>query len=282
MRRVTSLDEYYALVKAANENIHATKTNDMLSVETLQRYVSLGRLLYELVDAGHFLFTDEGNYYQGFFHVDPKQKFAVSRKDKPVLIQNVYKGEKKPWVMSVEENLRDSGFVLADTLKHGVFIGYDGIPKILRSLRGVKRIFEKEGLVFAPLRRDQIPEMLAFQKTIDEVPFYQFPYYTDDEYMEEAEAERLCCVMNAEGRIIAARHLIVNGKKTYGWVGIEDRYKIQYGIALVFLGHALDYIEKHDLKMCSWVKTTNIPSLQYHERLGTEWTGHMEDEWLME
>jgi len=36
------------------------------------------------------------------------------------------------------------------------------------------------------------------------------------------------------------------------------------------------------VKMCAWVKSRNTPSIQYHERLGMEWTGHMEDEWLLD
>lgn len=282
MQKVTSLDEYYALVKAARERSGSLKTNCMLFPDKLHRYIKLGRMSYEEKTAGIVFYLDEENYYLVFFHVNPDISMELAREDKPLLLQNVYKGGKKAWVLKVELSLKHSGFVLVDTMKHGVFIGYDKIPQIQRSLTGVKRIFQKEGFSLLPLRRDQIPEMLAFQKTINEISYFQFPYYTDDEYMEEAKAERLLCVMDSMGRIIAARHLIVDGKKTYGWVGVEEAYKVQYGIALMFLCHALEYIQKHDLKMCSWVKTTNIPSLQYHERLGTEWTGHLEDEWLLE
>ena len=281
MERITSLDEYYAIVKAAKGDGGALKTNCMLFPDALQRYIRLGRLGYEVIDAGVAVLADEENFYQVFAHVHPDVPFRIERKEKPLLFQNMYKGEKKPWMLQVEESLSGSGFALADTLKQGIFTGYDSIPRIRRSATGAERIFRREGFTLAPLRKDQIPEMLAFEKTIDEISFYQFPYYTDEEYMEEAQAGRLCCVTDAEGRIIGARHLIVNGKKAYGWVGVEEQYKTRYGVALMFLVHALDYIEKYDIKMCSWVKTTNVPSLQYHERLGTDWTGHLEDEWLL-
>ena len=101
-------------------------------------------------------------------------------------------------------------------------------------------------------------------------------------YAEEAEAERLCCIMDPEGKIIGARHLIVSGKKAYGWVGIEEQYQVRYGAALIFLGHALEYIVKNDVQMCSWVMTTNVPSIEYHERLNTKWTGYYCDEWVLE
>lgn len=282
MQPVHSIEEYYSLINAAKARCGMLKTNSAMFPDSVQRYIDLGRMLWEESVSGIVFYTNEEAFYQAYYYVQPETPFVIEKKDKPVLIQNVYKGEKKPWMLQVEESLRASGFAWADTLKHGVFTGYAQIPQIRRSIKPIERIFRKEGFSYAPLKREQIPEMLAFRSTIAEIPFYQFPYFTDDELAEEAEAERLCAVTDAGGTLIAARHLIVNGKKAYGWVGVAEQYKTAYGMAMMFLGHALDYIEKHDVKMCAWVDMKNTPSLQYHERLGTEWTGHMEDEWLLE
>lgn len=282
MRKVGSLQEYYALVNGAKSRHGSLKTNCILFPDALDRYIQLGRLLWEELDAGMMFYSDEETFYQAYFYINPSLPFSVSRKDKPVLLQNVYKGEKKPWVLSMEKALQNSGFVLQDPLMHGVVPDDSHVQQIRKTARLIERIFQKEGLTYAKLRRDQIPEMLAFRKTIDEIPFYAFPYFTDDELMEEAEAERLCCIMDRDGRIIGARHLIVNGKKAYGWVGVEEKYKTMYGVATMFLLHAFDYFYANGVKMCAWVKSRNTPSIQYHERLGMEWTGHMEDEWLLD
>ena len=279
---VRALDEYTRLIEEAKERLGKLRTNCPLFLDAIKRYIDLGRLYYEPVKSGLVFYTDEDNYYQGYFYVVPDRTFVVEKKGKPVVIQNIYQGTKKDWLLSVESALSDNGFVLRNTMKHGVFTGYDNIPKIKKTGLQIHRIFEKEGLSLSPVSMDRIPEMLAFQTTIKEIPFYEFPYYTLQEYAVEAEEGRLLMVTDRQGKMIAARHLIVNGKKAYGWVGIQEEYKSAYGIAIAFLLHALDYIQEHDIKMCSWVDETNIPSLQYHERLGTDWTGHKQSIWVMD
>lgn len=282
MKRVNSLEEYDSLIKKAKERAGRLKTNSAMFAPAIQRYISLERFLYEETEAGVVFYSDEGHFYQAYYHINPEIPFSIERKDKAILLQNIYSQEKKPWMEWLGNSLLQSGFRIMDTMKQGVFTDYDAIPKIQQAVRIAERVFSKAQLSYAPLRRDQIPEMLEFRKTIREVPFWQFPYFTDDEYAEEAEAERLCCIMDPEGKIIGARHLIVSGKKAYGWVGIEDQYQVRYGAALIFLGHALEYIVKNDVQMCSWVVTTNVPSIEYHERLNTKWTGYYCDEWVLE
>ena len=282
MQPVTGIEQYYAIIRRAKTARGPLRSNCALFPDAIDRYIRLNRFFCEETEAGVLFFSDEEDYYSAYYYVDPEIPFSTERKDKPVMIQNISKGDKKQWLTAIETSLAANGFEKTQTLRHGVFVGYDRIPQIRRAWKPAERIFQKEGLRYAPLRREQIPEMLAFRKTIPEMRFYLMPYYTDEELMKEAEAERLCCVTDAQGRIIAARHLTVSGGKTYGWVGIAEKYQTAYGISLMFLCRALDYIEQHNLKMCSWVAVDNVPSLQYHERLGTEWTGHTADIWLSE
>lgn len=281
MHQIANADEFYRLINDAKARCGKLDNNCQLFPEAVNRYVSLGRFYAEESASGVNFFSDEETYYLGYFYVAQDQPLLCTPKDKPVLVQTVFRGEKKPSIQRLEEKLAGRGFSLEKIALHGEFIGYDDIPKILRTRRGIQRIFDHEGLTMAPVRRDQFEEVNSFRQTIPELAFYEFPFFSDDELVEEAAQGRFLCVTNREQKIIAARHLILSGKKAYGWVGVEDEYKALYGVALVFLCHALDYIQENDIRMCSWVDETNTASMEYHERLGTEWNGQKMDEWIL-
>ena len=281
MHRMAGADEFYALINNAKVRCGRLDNNCQLFPEAVNRLISLERFYAEETDAGVSFFSDEESYYLAYLYIAQDKPLLCAPKDKPVLAQTVFRGEKKPSIQRMEEKLADRGFLLDKTARHGEFIGYEGIPKIQRTRRGIQRIFDQEGLSISPVRRDQFSAVEAFRKTIPELSFYEFPFFSEDELAEEASQGRFLCVTNRDGRIIAARHLILNGKKAYGWVGVEDDYKTLYGVALMFLCHALDYIQEHDIRMCSWVDETNTASLEYHERLGTAWNGQKMDEWIL-
>jgi len=281
MRQITGTDEFYALINDAKARCGRLDNNCQLFPETVDRYASMGRFYAEKTDSGVVFLSDEETFYLAYCYVGKDAPLQFSEKDKPVLVQTVFRGEKMPAVTRMEEKLADRGFVLDKVARHGEFCGFDGIPKILRTRRGIQRIFDSEGLKMTPVQRSQFAEIEAFKKTIPEIAFYEFPYFSEDELAEEAAEGRFLCVTDRENRIIAARHLILSGKKAYGWVGIEESYKALYGVALMFLCHALEYIQDNDIRMCSWVDEKNVASLEYHERLGTEWNGQKMDEWLL-
>ncbi len=283
MDRVANLEHYYALINEAKSEYGRLSTNNLLFPDAIERYLDLGRFYYEKVTGGVIFFSDEEDFYEALYHISAKEECRFSKKEKPVLIQCMYtNGKKRPDMQAIGRMLESSGFVLAQTLRQGVFEETERIAKVRRSLRGVMKVFDREGFRMMPVSAGQLSEMKAFRKTIKEIPFYQFPYFTDEELVCEADAGRLLCITDKNGRMIAARHLIVNGKKAYGWVGVEEQYKGTYGLALVFLNHALDYVEREGIKMCSWVDDVNIPSLQYHEHIGTVWTGQAAEEWVLE
>ncbi len=207
----------------------------------------------------------------------------MEKKEKPVLIEHVYRDGKKPEeIERVEEILQKSGFVKAQTVLHAALADPVSLyGKTEKMTAGIRRLLAGSDLHYAPVGEGLLEETAAFRKTIAEIPYYQIPYFTNEEYLEEARAGRYCCIYDAGGRIVAARHLILSGKKTYGWVGVEERYKERYGIAALFLHDALRLILAQGLKMCSWVDETNLPSIRYHEHIGSVWTGHRKDNWLL-
>ena len=284
MENVYSVEQYYALISKNKERLGRLKTNCTLTPTLIERYISMDRFLYEEVESGIFFFSDEDFFYQAYYYLRDNISFCFEKKNKPVLLQNIYKEEKDNLFLSFfNAELERNNFILKDTLRHAVLKNSDKLFLSLeKSVKSIARIFDKKGFVFQNVTYNQISELKTFMSHIEEIPFYQYPYFTDSEYMEESNAGRLSCIVDADNKIVAARHLIVVGKKAYGWVGIADEYKTLYGFAPFILYKQLIYLRENNISMCSWVKTTNIPSIQYHNRIGSTWTGQLEDEWLLD
>lgn len=284
MDRVQSVEHYYALIAENKNRLGMLKTNCTLTRTAIQRFLSLGRFFYRETEAGIFFFSDEEAYYQAYYYLQEGVAFSFVREKKPVLLQDIHReGVSSPFLAFLNRELVKNGFVLQDTLRHAVLDQTDGLLHSLeKSVKSVERIFKKKGFVYQKVERGQLQELKSFMQHIDQIPYYQYPYYTDQEYMEESEAGRLSCIVDDSGRMLAARHLITAGRKVYGWVGIEEEYKALYGFTPLFLYTQMLYLRENNMLMCSWVKTTNQPSIQYHNRIGAVWTGQVEDEWLLE
>ena len=284
MKNVCSVEQYYTLISKNKERLGRLKTNCVLTPVLIERYISMDRFLYEEVETGIFFFSDEDEYYQVYYYLQDGASFYFEKKNKPILLQNIYKeGKVNPFFSFLNTELERNNFILKDTLRHAVLENSDMLFLALeKSMKSITRIFGKKGFVFQNVTYDQISGLKAFMSRIEEIPFYQYPYFTDSEYMEESNAGRLSCIVDADNKIVAARHLIVVGKKAYGWGGIADEYKTLYGFAPFILYKQLIYLRENNISMCSWVKTTNIPSIQYHNRIGSTWTGQLEDEWLLD
>lgn len=284
MELVCNIKQYYNLIAERKAELGRIKTNCVLSSEAIERYISLNRFLYEKGESGIFFFSDEENYYQLYYYLQEGRTFSFEKKNKPVLVQNIFReGKEDKFLSFLNVQLKNNGFEYKDTLSHAVLRETNILFETLeKSVKRIERIFLKEGFVFKNVAIEQLSELKEFMLHIEEIPFYQYPYYTDEEYIEEANEGRLSCIVDKEGKIIAARHLIVAGKKAYGWVGIKKEYKALYGFAPYILYQQLIYLRKNNIVMCSWVKTTNTPSIQYHNRIGSAWSGQLEDEWLLE
>lgn len=284
MERVQSVEHYYALITENKKRLGMLKTNCTLTRQAIQRLLSMERFFFREVETGIFFFSDEEAYYQAYYYLQDGVPFVFVRENKPVLLQNIHREEQHSQFLTfLNCELIKNGFVLQDTLRHAILEETDELMHNLeKAVRSIERIFKKEGFVYQKVEREQLKELKSFMQHIDQIPYYQFPYYTDQEYIEESEEGRLACIVDAEGRILAARHLIVVGRRAYGWVGIVDEFKALYGFTPLFLYTQLRYLQEHNVVMCSWVKTTNQPSIQYHNRIGAVWTGQVEDEWLLE
>lgn len=287
MRVVESPDDYYGIINRCKSKLGRLATNNYMFPKATGRYIRLGRLYCEEMEKGLVFYLDEERCYHAYYYIAESADaadFDIGCKDKPVLVQHIYSENAKSGLYQrAEQSLQRSGFERKAVSRHAVLQQPDRILGVVeRSVKGIQRLFDQNGFVYQNVGEEQLEDVLAFSTQIREIPYYQIPYFTADELMEESRAGRFCCVTDSLGRIAAARHLIVDGKKAYGWVGVREEYKKRYGMAVMFLYHALQYIQRHDIRMCSWVVRENTDSIQYHERIGSEWTGHLKDEWVLD
>lgn len=289
MRSVENLQTYYAIIESRKAEVGRLVTNNFLFPQAIERYIRLKRLYYEEIETGVLFYIDEDTYYHAYYYIamTGSLAFAICPKEKPILIQHIYKEEtdykKDDFIKAAEKSLINSGFEKKDTQRHAVLQQPEKISKsVAQSITRIQKLFVKEGFTYQKVDEHLLSDVLEFRGSIKEIPYYQFPYFTNEELLAEAEEGRLCCITDRAGKILAARHLIVEGQKAYGWIGVRQEYKKLYGMAVMFLHHALEYIKKNDIKMCSWVDRNNTDSIQYHERIGSVWTGHLMDEWILQ
>ena len=251
--------------------------------EAVKRYVNLKRLWIEQLECGVVFLSDEERFFQGYYYTDDVNKFEIDMLEKPILVQNIYKqGRKKDYIYEMDISLEKSGFKKEVMLRHAILENPDKVlEKLLPYEKISRRIMEKEGFKMMKVQSNQMSELLAFRDTIKEIPFYQQPFFSLDELGFDSEKGLLTCIVDASGKIQAARHLIMQGKKSYGWVGVAEKYKGVYGLALMLMVDQLKLICQKGIIMCSWVEQNNTASLQYHERLGSKWTGTIMDEWIL-
>lgn len=282
MQPVANTEQYYALLRNAKAR-GACHHNQYLFPQALEHDVETGRLYVEETEDGVFFFADEETFYQCTYYLKPEAERMTGKKEKPVLIEHIYRdGKKKKELDGIEQLLQKTGFAKVQTVLHAVLEHPEALyEKTKKTAERVRKLLTTLGMCYAPVDRELLEKTAAFRKTIAEIPYYQIPYFTEEAYLQEGKAGRYCCVSDSSGTVIAARHLILSGKKAYGWVGVAEPYQERYGIAVLFLHDALRLILEQQLKMCSWVDETNLPSIRYHEHIGSRWTGHRKENWLL-
>lgn len=282
MQKIQSREEYVNIIDENKKAYKKLVTNCYMHVEEAEKYIAQDRLYFETVDGGLFLYVDEALYYLGYYYLAPDAGPEISAKDKDVVIKNIYaEGRKKDAVLRVEELLQQNGFVLADTMRQISADPETVLKNLERPGKVAKRILDSSGFRLVSAAPDRLEEIREWQNHMDCIPYYQVDYFTDEELLEEIDAGRLVCMVDATGKICAVRHVFVRGKSMYGWVSIGEAYRKRYGMVLVFSVYTLEYALKHGLKVMGWITTTNQPSIQYHMKIGYQWENRYTDEWLL-
>jgi len=282
MQKVMSLDEYYVLVKAAKKENSAKASNCFLFPNAIKRFIDLGRFYYEKQDGGILFYSDEEVYYEAYYYHNPEVAVRIEKKDKPVVISNIHTGAPlNDRLRSMEQRLKEAGFLLADTMRQTQGDAQKNLSKIERLCKYARRELERDGFTLSPLSEKWFPAVRALLDNTPELPFYLSPYYTTEELKQLCEDGFIVGIISADGELCAAQHFFLEGKTLFGWEAVKENYKNLYGMALVMSEHILGIAVERGYNVSGWIDLANEPSIQYHLKKGNIFTDRYMDHWVL-
>lgn len=278
MKKIVSLEQYRSFVQAVKDRFGKIKTNSYMFEETVERYISLGRLFYEVSEKGILMYSDEETYYRGYYFIPEGTYLSVMPKEKPVVLRILYRNGRRD--EQTAENLEQAGFKRQGTLLHMKLDAGRAMTQYEKIVERTMRFLSQSGFSVGKAKKEQLGDILAFFRTISEIPFYQMSYYTEEEYEKALEKGMFYCITDKEGAVCAAQQFIEEGRALYGWAGVDKRYRGMYGMIIPLSYFRWKFAVEQGKKVMGWVEETNISSLEYHDRQGWERTGKRADEWI--
>lgn len=284
MKKISSLEEYKTILREGHIRCKGGFHNIYLGMEAVNRYLTLGRIYYELNDNSLILYTDEEAYYRVYIQCSLNGILPISAQDKPILNRNIYDNSgKSDRLIQIENMLRQQGFELYDQsvqvlakpleMEETVRAKYDA------SMAFLKRI--PIDIVYA--KEEQLDEIISLRNAEPLLKPYHFSYQTREEMLGDIKKGYYRCAINAKGEICAAQHYTVeNGILQGDWRAVKEEYKVKYGIGTAMAYQSFLYaIERGIQNNYGWVVRDNVQSLKYHEAIGYTMGNKFADEWLL-
>lgn len=285
MEKLLSLEEYKSILREGRTRCKGGFSNIYLDIESVKRYLSLGRICYELNDDSLILYTDEEEYYRMYIQCSSNGMPRINGKDRPVLIRNIYKDSGKPdLLVQIEDVLKQQGFVLYDQsvqiLANPLEMGGDSIRK---KYDAAMAFLKRARMDITYANEEQLDEIINLRNAEPELKAYHFLYQTREEMMEEIAKGYYRCALNADGEVCAAQHFTVeNGTLQGDWLAVKEEYKVKYGIGTAMAYHSFLYaIDRNIPNYYGWVVRDNVKSLKYHKAIGYTIGNKFADEWLL-
>lgn len=285
MEKLTNLEEYKAILKDCKKVCRGGYNNFYLDIQAIKRYLSLGRIYYEVNESGVFFFTDEEQYYRLYAYISPERETEVKKQDKPVLIRNIYREQGKPEALvRFEEGLKKQGFTLYDQSVQIISNPLEQEEDIRRKCEKALSFLKRAGLTVCYAKEEHLGEMIKLRQNEPLLKPYHFMYQTEEEMKEDIQKGYYRCVINQEGRICAAQQFSVqNGTLQGNWLAVKEEYKVRYGIGTAMAYHSFLYAIEHQIPCYfGWVVRDNVKSLKYHQAIGYKISDKLADEWFMQ
>ncbi|MCM1568120.1 MAG: GNAT family N-acetyltransferase [Roseburia sp.] len=281
MFRVDTYDRYKEYIIETKSRVGKTVSNDYMFREQVERYIGLGRLYVEEVEAGCLFYSDEDTHYRCYFYLNPSLNMKVCKKDKLVLAQVIYPNARTNGELT--GLLENGGFRLSGVMDYIQNHPETAMEKLKKPMKAVEKLFEQNKLHYRTLEQAQLSEFVSLQGEIQNIPYYELAYYTEEEYLQMIEKGWLLCVVNEKHEICAVRQFECQNKMLHSWYAIKESYQKEYGIAIMFMYHSFKYaLENGVKKIYGWVRRDNRESIKFHKKLGFEWTDRMMEEWTVD
>jgi len=285
MEKIHSLDEYYALITdiKKNKNGNRISTNCFLSTGAIKRFLEQGRLYAICVKDGIMFLSDEGAYYRGFYYWDPETQKYFPVLEKPLLTKHLYyQGRRKEELLLNERLLSSCGFIQSDT-NYQVEVCKEKSGHIRRQLQLFDRIIKKGNFKMEYARPEQYEEILHLRMETPEFSCFTFPYLSDEEILQGMEEHSYICVFDSFENICATTYVDYTSIIPEGnGVCVKEEYKKRFGFGGALLYRALsDSFERGCKQYHSWITEGNEASIQFHKRMGFQYTGKVEEDWIL-
>lgn len=282
MDKLIDIEEYKMLLKQFRKEQETFFSNLYFMPRDMERYISLGRVECDKKDEGLFFYFDEESYYRVCMLVGTGQAFNISRRDKRILVRNVYrKKEQDEKLRKYEENLERNGFELV-----GTTFQVQGIPKELQQncshLEKHVLLMQNQGFrcIEADYSNYKELEDLIWDSSI--IKDYQINYLTDQE-KQVMTAGSYLCVLDKQDQICAANVVFVSdGVVRNSATAVKEEYKMK-GIAPLLAYQRFKWYCDHKIDLVQgWIMVNNDASIRYNKSLGYRSTGKYANEWILE
>lgn len=286
MERLRSLDEYKSLLSSYRQAYLRGYSNNYLSTDMVIRYINLKRIYFE-TDGKEtlFFYTDEETYYRLYIMAGQNAEIAVNRKDKPVMLRNIYReGKKSETLLRLEGGLEKQGFLLDDRTVQILAKPLEKKEDIQRKYDKASAFLDRFGIKISYAERKDIEQIMNLRKQEPLLKDYHFAYETESEILDAVEKGYYRCAYNHLGEVCAVQnYTIANGTLQGGWLAVKEEYKVRYGIGSAMAYHSFLYAIEHGISnYYGWVARDNEKSMKYHQAIGYEIGDKWADEWLLD
>lgn len=283
MEKPESWEKYKGLLRETKQRGYTHFSNNYLDMEAVKRYIELGRLEYELDRSGLYIYADEGLFYRLYIQCW-ESGINPPRRDKPVLVRNVYwEDNKSDAQQEVEGQLQKLGFSPYSRSVQILATPLENRENVLEKLRKAERFMGRFGLKITYADNSQLEDIIRLRDSTTELKPYHFSYETMEERLKAIEKGYFRCVVNAQNELCAAQQFCVERAGIQGnWLAVETGYKEKYGIGTAMAYHSFAYAIEHNIRnYFGWVEKNNEKSLRYHQSVGYGLTGKLAEDWIL-
>lgn len=283
MKKVDSLSQYKRLLSEVRQkNGKYLVSNSYMFIDGVQRYIDMGRFYYEQLAGGVVFYSDEETHYRCYFHLSPAGTVKLERKDKLLLAQLIYKKSKRAKEQILTEKIEEAGFRLQDQMDYIEREHSINGQKLKRLAEYSRKLLTEAHLVIRPPFPNEIGKLIEYTKHIEQIPYYQLPYCSPEEYELAAKENRLVCVVDQNGNLCAACFSEITNGSSHGWIAISPEYQKAYGIIALLNSPGREHTKKNGVsKTHGWIERNNTESIKYHKKLGFVWRDRVMEEWLL-
>lgn len=281
MEKLRGIEEYKALLKEVKKEHKVTFSNLYFMPKDIERYINLGRVEYENNEAGVLFYFDEESYYRVCMYVEAGGTFSISRRDKKLLVRNIYrKKEQDDKLSEFEKYLERNQFDFVGTS----FQIKGSVSEMWQNcLRLEKYFFAMEKKGFRCIEADyshykEIENLILDSGIIKD---YQMNYLTEQEKQMMIPGSYLC-ILDKQDQICAASIAFIHdGVAQDGVIAVKEEYKMK-GIAPMLTYQRCKWFCENKVDSAqNWILIDNDASIRYHKSLGYEFTDKYANDWLL-